>query len=876
MHPYRLPTDVLPTHYDLTLRTDLEKEAFEGVVKIDLDIVKATDQISLNAFPGLELGPATLSLPSAPVSIQPAQTSFNERDQCVTYGFAQPLEAESKATLNINFTGALTDGMMGYYKSTWPQGIYALTQFEPTGARRALPCWDEPMFKARFTVTMISRAGLVVLSNMGTTTEVISAEPSTEPLFQGVSDGSWVATKFQTTPPMSTYLLAFANGDFAYLESSYTSPLSGKVCPLPTPDEVNKAQFCLDVTVRCVPLYEEIFDIEYPLPKLDMLVASDFDAGAMENWGLITGRASSFLLDPGSLDLRAQKLIAGMQCHEVAHMWFGNITTMAWWDNLYLNEGFATVVGESIILNKLFPEWRVDSEFINEFLNEALALDAKLSSHPIEVTVPDANALTQIFDSLTYAKAASVLRMLAAYVGEHKFLKGVSVYLKKRLYASSVSRDLWEGIGEVTGLDIPKIMDPWVSKMGFPVVTVTETESGIRVRQDRFLEDGPARPTDNETIWTIPLGLVSAVGPVHSDAVLDVREKEFDLDTTKPFKLNAGTNSFCRVLYTPERLAAIVSEVVKPNSVFSLNDRIGIVYDTMAFAKAGFIKLSTALDVVDKFRQEKEYLVWSGIAENVAMVIRTWWENPKVHDGLNAFRRDVFRPIVKRLGYDYSDAEDTGTIQLRTTAITQAANWGDVEVIEELQARFARYVEKGEDAAIPADLLSITFKTAVAYGGRKEYDAVLKIFESGGRNPSEHMAAIRALGAPKDKALLEETTDVILTKARNQDIVGFFKGLSSNVEARRMLPNYFEQNYDALRERLSGSFMMEYLIPLTYKNFASLRDCERVEAFFQGKDTSKYEMKLAQTIDSIKAKATWIERSTEDVEGWLDTLARHP
>jgi aminopeptidase 2 len=264
----------------------------------------------------------------------------------------------------------------------------------------------------------------------------------------------WKITQFESTPPMSSYIVAFANGHFEHLESFYTSPLSGKTRPLriyTTSDVIDQAQFALDVKAKVLPLYEQVFDIEYPLPKLDTLVAHDFDDSAMENWGLITGRTSAFLLDPKRVDMAAKKRVVTVQSHEVAHMWFGNITTMEWWDYLYLNEGFATLMGEVIIADKIYPDWKVDCEFITEHLNDALRLDAKLSSHPIEVDCPDANKIDQIFDALSYSKAASVLRMLSDYVGEERFLKGVSLYLKKRLYGNSITKDLWEGIGEATG-----------------------------------------------------------------------------------------------------------------------------------------------------------------------------------------------------------------------------------------------------------------------------------------------------------------------------------------------------------------------------------------------------------------------------------------
>jgi aminopeptidase 2 len=353
---------------------------------------------------------------------------------------------------------------------------------QPTAARRAFPCWDEPLLKATFAITLISRENTVNLSNMPAVSENVYEVSSSEnssisgvtkwlsslALGDKAAEDKWKITKFETTPPVSTYLVAYANGPFEYLESSYTSPLSGKTRPLriyATKDHIDQAQFALDVKAKVLPLYEKVFDVEYPLPKLDTLIAADFDAGAMENWGLITGRTSVYCLDPTRPDIAAKKRVATVQSHEVAHQWFGNITTMAWWDNLYLNEGFATLMGEVVIADKVFPEWHVNSKFITEHLNDALDLDAKLSSHPIEVDFPDANQVNEIFDSLSYAKAASVLRMLSNYVGEDKFLNGVSIYLKKRLYANSVSRNLWEGISESAGFDVTKMMEIWVGKV---------------------------------------------------------------------------------------------------------------------------------------------------------------------------------------------------------------------------------------------------------------------------------------------------------------------------------------------------------------------------------------------------------------------------
>ncbi|KAF7338457.1 Aminopeptidase [Mycena venus] len=795
---YRLSLRVQPRHYDVTVYTDLKT--------FNLDIHEETSTVELNSN-DLDLGTASIySDVLQSEQLQSGQTVDKDL-QRVTFTFPNALPAGSKAQLKVAFNGLLKSSMTGYYMSAWEEDgqtkYYALTQFEPTDARAAFPCWDEPLLKATFAITMVSHADTVNLSNMPAISEEIyqpgssaskEAPEMSEMLSSLPTEHKWKITRFQTTPPMSSYIVAFANGPFVHLEQKVVMPLSGKTVPLriySTPDVIHQGAFALDVAARVIPIYETVFDVEYPPPQIR------HPCGAMENWGLITGRTSALLLDPAKADIHAKKYVAMTQSHEVAHMWFGNITTMRWWDNLYLNEGFATLMGEVIILNKIFPQWKANSEFISDHLQSALALDAKLSSHPIEVECPDANHINQIFDALSYSKAASVLRMLCDYVGEEKFLKGVSLYLKKNLYGNTVTNDLFEGISTATGVDTVRIMDNWIKQQGFPVITVTENANGIHVRQDRFIETGQVDPKENETIWNVPLSILTtnSNGQVNIDksAILEEREKDIALDTSSTFKLNAGTVGVYRVLYTPERLAKIAAEASKENSVFTLDDRMGILYDVNALSKAGLAKLSDTLTVIDIWSNEKE-------CKLVSLCIAPFVSNPPRFDtieGLRALIRSLFVPIVNKLGYEYSADEPLNVTQLRTLAISMAGGSGrDQGVIDELRSRFAHYMATGDDSKIPADLQSPIFNAAVKYGGRAEYEAVVNIQEKP-KTPTARLAAIRAMGATRDQALLDQTFSYILTKSRDQDIMYFFRGLQANTRARRQLATFFKDNYDA-------------------------------------------------------------------------------
>ncbi|KAJ6582902.1 leucyl aminopeptidase [Mycena vulgaris] len=882
---YRLPTDVSPTHYQLTILTDLEGLKFMGTVEVDLAVRNTTPRIVLNV--------ADLVLRDISVSLEDGQTlvpiseATDKLSERLTLIFPAALTAGSSARLFVAFAGVLTGSMVGYYRSLTTgtdedKKYCALTQFEPTAARRALPCWDEPALKATFTISLVSRTHTVNLSNMPAYSEE-PCDPSQEfdHLFQfpdpeeeddDDAGFAWKVTRFETTPSMSTYLVAYANGEFQHLESAFCSPISGRTVPIriyTTPKNLPHAGFALELTARVLPLYERIFDIEYPLPKLDTLVVNDFDVFAMENWGLITGRASGYLLaDPAMLRLR--KEIVALQSHEIAHMWFGNITTMSWWTYLYLNEGFATLIGEVIISGTIYPEWKLDAEFVNEHVNKAFSLDSGLSSHPVEVVCPDANKINQIFDGLSYSKAASVLRMLSAFVGEDEFLKGVSLYLKARLYGNSTTTDLWTGVEEATGIKVSEIMDEWISKPGFPVVTVQETNGGVHLKQSRFLLAGE----DSErTTWAIPLHILSVdVGgqiSIDHEVVLREREQFIALDTTRPFKLNAGNTGYYRVLYSPDRLKAIGAEAAKETSVFSVPDRVGLIHDAVALAKAELMKISNALDLVYAFRSEKQYHVWVAVASNLASLLSIWWENERIVALLNAFRRALFSPIVARLGYQSDPGESSNESLMRTWAIAQALDAGDPAVANELKGRFGHFLTTGDDSQIPSEIATAIYTAAVRYGGSQEYDAV-KALCGRPKNPAYQISAMQALCAADDLERMNGTFRFILSDVRDHDIMYFIGGLAQNIKTRRLAARFFMDNFDEMHERFKDGFGMADLLQLAFSALSTEDDRDDLVTFFKDRDTSKFELPLSQVLDSIEGNSACVERCTEDLLAWLE------
>ncbi|ESK92478.1 leucyl aminopeptidase [Moniliophthora roreri MCA 2997] len=879
---YRLPTNVTPIHYDLTIRTDLKTSKFFGAIEIDLNINEESSQIILNAL-DLHIEDVSITTSEDQVFIPIAQSLDKERERA-TFHFPTKFAAGSTAKLHIKFDSDLTQNLAGYYKSSWKNkagevSFYALTQFEPTAARRAFPCWDEPALKATFGMNMISINNTVNLFNMpASSEESYDTVEDIYGLFASASsekDREWKITQFDRTPKMSTYIVAYANGRLEYIESTYTSPLTGNKIPLriyATASNIHQCDYALDVTAKVLAVYEKVFEIEYPLPKLDTLVADDFDAGAMENWGLIVGRASAYCIDPVTGSVREKQDIVEMQCHEVAHMWFGNITTMEWWTYLYLNEGFASLMGEAIIPDRIWPEWKMFTKLVSIHLSPALNLDSLLSAHPVEVDCLDANKISQIFDTLSYSKAASVLRMLSDHVGEEQFLKGVSIYLKEKLYGNSVTQDLWKGISAATGFDVSEMMENYITKAGYPVLTVTEKEGGIHVRQDRFLKTGLATGSDNDTIWHVPLNIrsVGANGDVSNDkAVLRDREADFIFDTKLPFKLNGSSTGYYRVLYSTERLDAIVTELTKENSPFDESDRLGLAQDVMAFARAGLLSFGSVLSTMLKFQPCREYLPWSVIAANWSKMTSLWWENPHIRDLLNAFGRTLFKPLINELGYVNSPSDSTDKTLLRGCAICYALQAGDKDVIQELKKRFHLFMETGDYASIPTDIEREIFTAAVRHGGLAEYEAVRKIIDNP-RTPSSQTSAMVALCETEDLELIQKTFDYMLDGAKDQDVYYFFVALGQNVKTRRRLVEVFKERYDDLYARFRAGFGIGVFVKMAFENLGSDADYQQMKDFFEDKDTSTYGHYVSQCLDSIQANTQCIQQSTAGLAEWLE------
>jgi aminopeptidase 2 len=629
-----------------------------------------TTSIALNTLE-LDIHHTTIKSDSNVVSSKP-HLSYNEETQTTTIALGDKIPAGKKIQLELAFTGQLNDKMAGFYRSSYKDQAsgavkyLATTQMEPTDARRAFPCFDEPALKATYDITLVADKHLTCLSNMDVASE--------EEVKSSTGPGMKKAVKFNRTPLMSTYLVAFIVGELNFMETkSFRVP----VRVYATPDKnIEHGKFSCELAARTLAFYEKVFDSEFPLPKMDMVAIPDFSAGAMENWGLVTYRIVDLLYDEKTSGASVKERIAETVQHELAHQWFGNLVTMDFWDGLWLNEGFATWMSW-YSCNHFYPEWKVWETYVVQDLANALSLDSLRSSHPIEVPVRRADEINQIFDAVSYSKGSAVLRMISKYLGEDTFMEGIRRYLKKHAYGNTRTEDLWASLSVASGKDVQRVMDIWTKKVGYPVVTVTENEnsSSIHVRQNRFLRTGDVQPEDDTVLYPIFLNLRTKDGVKYDMSLFD-REGDFKLPSLDFFKLNAEHSGIYRTCYTPDRLEKLGAAA--RDGLLPVEDRTGMIADAAALATSGYQKTSGVLALLKSFHAEPQYVVWLEIAGQIQAVKNAWlFEAQGVKDALRTFQRTLVSDKAHKVGWEFSESDGHIQQQFKALLFGNAGAAGD-------------------------------------------------------------------------------------------------------------------------------------------------------------------------------------------------------
>ncbi|MCH8063786.1 MAG: M1 family metallopeptidase, partial [Chloroflexi bacterium] len=597
-----LPTNVQPEKYTLTLEPDLKAFTFNGSEKIDIEVLEATDTITMNS---VEIEVNSCSIIAADGSEASAgRISYDEKQESVSFHFDGEIPV-GKATISLEFVGELNDRLRGFYRSQYTdidgnERYMATTQFESTDARRAFPCWDEPSLKARIELTVVVPVELTAVSNMPVLSEV-DVGPDKR------------SVRFGESPIMSTYLLVIVVGDLSLIEQEAPNGTLVRIFTMRGRQE--QGRFALETSIRLLGYYNEYFGILYPLPKLDHLAIPDFAAGAMENWGAITYRESALLVDPDNTSAGTRQTVAGIIAHEMAHMWFGDLVTMSWWNDLWLNESFASWMGDKAT-DSLFPEWEVWTQFVSADTNRGLSLDGLRSSHPIEQEVNDPAGIEQLFDAISYSKGAAVLRMLESYIGADDFRAGLHDYLTKHQYSNAKTVDLWNALGAASGQPVADVMNTWTSQMGYPVLetSIRRDATGIEVSlsQRRFVYEDILSDETDDSLWRVPIRVDTADHPEASAELVSERTGTIKVGVGRSgpsvwVKVNPEQTGFYRVKYDSEDLQRLIGPI--QDGSLPAPDRLGIQNDAYALSRAGMISATDFLTIAEAYKNETSALV---------------------------------------------------------------------------------------------------------------------------------------------------------------------------------------------------------------------------------------------------------------------------
>ena len=855
-----LPPNVKPTRYQLTLEPNLGDFTFTGEETVDIEVLEATDEITLNSAE-IAIQSCTVSAGGqAPTS--PRDIVFDQANETVTLKLDNEVPA-GPARLEMRFTGELNDRLRGFYRSHYRdvdgnEQYLATTQFEATDARRAFPCWDEPSLKATFDVTLVISAELVAVSNMP-----VADQREVRP---GVT-----AFRFEESPVMSTYLLAFVVGDLAKVERKAADGTLIRVWT--TRGKEEQGRYALETSVDLLAYFNDYFGIPYPLPKLDHLAIPDFAAGAMENWGAITYREIALLIDERDSSAGSRQRVASIISHEMAHMWFGDLVTMAWWSDLWLNESFASWMGDKAV-DHLFPEWEMWTQFLTADTNRALSLDGLKNSHPIEQEVNNPAEIGQLFDAISYSKGASIIRMLEHFMGEDPFRAGLHQYLTAHEHANARTQDLWSALGDASGLPVVEIMDTWVKQTGYPVLEVETARHAdaidVSVKQKKFAYEGILGAPDEDTLWRVPVGVRTASDAEPRSVVMEGRQSTVRVEPA-PYgspdewiKVNPLQTGFYRVRYPADELSKLTEPI--RNRVLPASDRLGLQNDAYALARAGHIPATDFLTIAESYRDETDASVCADLAANLGGVDVLLWDEP-FYDRAQAFGRSIFQPIAERIGWDAKRGEGHLDALLRSTVLSQLGGYGDEATLQEARARFEAYLE--DRAKVHPDIRAVVLGLTAQRGDRSTYDAM---WQQHGNVPMEEekVRLLVALSKFEQPELLAQTLQRSLSDdVRTHDTIIVVASVSGNRAGRDMAWEFLKDNWDEFHRRYSeGGFGLMRLVSIT-SGFTSQERWEDVERFFKDHPTPAAERSIRQSLERIKLNIAWLERNRDDLAKWF-------
>jgi aminopeptidase N len=848
----RLISQFVPSHYTLRLDPDRDTKKLTGSVTIEGKKISRPSQRLTFHQKDLKVSSASITKIDKTGEQEIAVVRINHQNTLneVRLHVAEQLYP-GKYRVTMEFQGSVQDSMHGVYMCNYEIAGKKLaavsTQFESHYAREAFPGIDEPAAKATFDLTLLSPISETSLSN----TPIAS---------QTERDGKLVTT-FETTPKMSTYLLAFVYGDLQTKSATTKDGITTSIWATKAhkPESLDHA---VDISKRALEFFNEYYGVPYPLAKSDHVAVPDFAVGAMENWGLITYRESCLLLDPESASQSSREWIATIMSHELSHQWFGDLVTMKWWDNLWLNESFANVM-EYVAVDGLYPEWHVWNNFVAHEGLLALRRDCIAGVQSVYTPVNHPDEIAAIFDpSIVYAKGGRLINMLMNYVGTETFRKGLKRYFTKHAYANTTGDDLWEAIAHASGKDIASFMNPWLLRSGYPVIAVTQKGTDVHFQQSHFLLD--MKKADPSRIWPVPL-----LGGDELPELLGTKEADAKSKDDTYVHINRGAIGHYIVHYTePEHLMALAKQV--EDKSLSIPERLMLLHDSSQLSRAGMQSFAETLQLLSHYEHEDSDPVWDIMSMILADARRFIDIEPRIEDKIKALVRELIAEQHKRLGWEETSGESNQDTKLRAGIISLGIYAEHPEIFEEALRRFDLYKQKPE--SISGELRGVIFGAAIRSGVPGAFEYLLGLESTTGDIHLKEDARGALTGTKSEEQagkLLGRLQDP--EKVRAQDVDHWLVFLLRNRYTREITWDWYRKNWDWIEATFKGDQTYDSFPRYVAGAFSTREKLQQYKEFFEPKtDQPPLARNIAMGIEEIENRVDWLERDLKDIKSFFE------
>jgi aminopeptidase N/puromycin-sensitive aminopeptidase len=838
----RLPDTVVPAHYQLTLAPDIQAATYTGGEKIDVNVKQATKSITLNA---IEITFDSVTITAAGKE-QTAVVTLDPGKEQATFTVPNEIPAGS-ATITIHFSGILNNELRGFYLSKTPKRNYAVSQFEPTDARRAFPSFDEPGFKATFDIALIVDADDTAISNG----VIVSDHPG-----PGVDKHTLV---FSTTPKMSTYLVAFLVGDFE-CSTGQSDGVLIRACA--TPDKVGLTTFALHTAESVLHYYNDYFGIPYPLKKLDLIGIPDFEAGAMENFGAITYRESDMLLDPITATIGARENVAVVVAHEMAHQWFGDLVTMEWWNNIWLNEGFATWM-ENKPVESLYPEWHLDQGVSGEE-QATLNYDAQPTTRSIrapEAVTPD--QINQLFDGISYGKAGAVLSMVENYLGEEAFRKGVHAYLAAHEYGNATAEDFWKTMAATSGKPVDQIMESLVVQPGVPVISFGEPKHGeVSVAQKRFFLSPTARALTTQK-WTLPICFRQPKGKQDCQLLMP-DTTSLKVPSGNLFFANAAGKGYYRTVYSPAQYNALVASV---ETALTPAERISLAGDEWAQVRSDHATVGDYLNLLASIKGDPNADVLATALSPLSTIYNNVASSQEQREALADWVRHNFSPEYAKLG-PASDSDSADKRKLRAQLFQTLGYQGkDPAVLQQARQIASQFLDNQN--SVDPTLGQTALAVAAQNGDSELFDKLENVYETS-PNPEFKDTALRLLAEFNNPALEQRALEYAISgKVRNQDAAIQFAIALGVPETREAAWAFIKSHWDQVHALLTPE-MGQILVDSTGA-FCSANARDDVSTFFAAHKVEAADVSVKHAVEHINGCMELRSQQEANLKQWINT-----